>query len=400
LQEIDAFYVDPIEREQWDAILKAMGDKAAAEYPKNGDWDTTLDDMFNAGLKLLKDPHTDYWNPEQTQDMKEEDQGSFVGIGATLSTTTLGVRIKSVFPKSGAKAAGIRIGDIITSADGTSLAGMPLNDAIKRLRGQEGTFVQVGVMRHGRTLPAIKIGRAVVNVPQVLVKMAADRIGYVYLAEFGDKSDEQVIKSVDRLIAQGAKALILDLRGDPGGRVSCVAKIASEFLKNGEPIVSFAHQDMLSQEYITDGDGKFARLPLVVLVDKNSASASEIMAGAMKDLRKGIVVIGSHTYGKGSEQTLIPSEDGLRTLHITINHNLTPKGRSLDAKHDPKTGEEIHTTGGVEPNVVVPVSDKREDQILENIMDEMMQAPVNHPVSDPALKKAIEVLEPLVPIET
>ncbi|HVC09351.1 MAG TPA: S41 family peptidase [Elusimicrobiota bacterium] len=391
LMLMDREYVTPISTSRWDSIISIMEGDAASDYPRTHDWDKTIDFMFKAAVDTLKDPHTNYWNPAQAADFMSQLQGTDVGIGVTFSPDPKGMKVGVVFPGSGAEAAGLQAGDIIVSAGGKSLAGLKAEDMVKLVKGAADTTVSLVVMRGTQTLPAITVTRSAVHVPQTLAKLEASGIGYVYLSQFGDNSANEVLSKVRDLKAQGATSLILDLRGNPGGAVSQVAMIASEFLKDGEPIVTFKHQGE-SQEYVTKGDGKYCELPLVVLVDKNSASASEIMASSMQDLRKGLVVVGTHSYGKGSEQALIPQQDG-RLLHITINHNYRPDGQDIDAKHDPKDGMEIWGTGGVTPNVTVSVTDKQESQILENIFDAMVgQAPKNQ-VQDQALQKAVEILQ-------
>ncbi|MFA6093293.1 MAG: S41 family peptidase [Elusimicrobiota bacterium] len=396
---MDIRFVDPIPTERWDAILKAMGDLMEKEYgkktgkapSKTQDWDVLVDRMLKKAVEELKEPHSWYMDPAQVKAFREEMAGTVTGIGAGVSADPKGMKLDVIYPGSGAEAAGLLAGDVIIKVNGVPMAGHPIDDVIKRVRGDEGTTVNIQVLRNGKPMRPVKVVRKTIEQPNVFSKMAAPKIGYVYLSEFNQKSDEKVLNAMDALRAQGAKSFILDLRSDPGGLVTVVAEILSQFLSDGEAIVAFKHQGQVDSKVIAEGDGRFVEFPLVVLVDDSSASASEIMAAGIQDLRGGPVIIGSRSYGKGTQQIILPQKDG-RALKITENRWYSPHDRHIDAKHDAE-GNEIPGTGGVAPNISVEVPKEQAEKVMEQIVLELTGRPVPEPrVKDPVLEKAVEVL--------
>jgi len=393
LDAIDHVYVEPLSASRWDDILRAMGDTGAKEFGKKSkDWDVVIDHMLQAGFKQLKDPHSEYLDPAQTKAFHEYSNGTFSGIGITLSSHTQGIRVRIAYPGSGAEAAGIKAGDVITWVDGESVAGLAIEDIIKKLKGPADTVVSVKVLREGILSEPISITRTKVVIPKAFSKMAAPGIGYVYFPHFESSVDTLVIDSISRLKSEGARAVILDVRSNPGGDVRMVSSISSEFLKDGDEIVSFQHQGQVDFKNVTDGDGKFAGTPVVVLVDAKSASASEILSGTLQDkLGRPYTIIGSRSFGKGTQQQILPQPNG-RLLKLTQNRWYTPKGRSIDAQKDPD-GREIPGTGGILPNIAVDVSEEQTDKIMNDITLELFERSVPEPrTPDPVLEKAIEVL--------
>ena len=321
---LDIYFVDPISEERWDAIFSAMGGAAKDGYASKYryDWDETVDAMLKAGFVALKEPHSAYMAANEFKEFKDWLSNSDIaGIGAVVEGVPEGAKIRIVIPRSGAAAAGLLPGDVLVSADEVSFAGKSAADIVQKLLGPAGTTVLLAVIRAGAPRPLrIKVARSAFKTPTSFSKMLAGKVGYVYFTHFDLTTDDAVFERIRRLRAQGAKSLILDVRGNPGGIVGVVASIASEFLRNGDDIVSFSHQGFLSEDYRTDGDGEFARLPVAVLVDGGSASASEILSGALQD--HGYAVIGGQTYGKGTEQVVLGLSSG--GLRITENRWYTP----------------------------------------------------------------------------
>ncbi|MFA6091860.1 MAG: S41 family peptidase [Elusimicrobiota bacterium] len=391
---IDIKFVDPISQERWNPILDDMAELAAKEFgTKTKDWDVIIDHMLQKALLDLKEPHSNYLEPKQVKELMEQLSGSVPGIGVLMGKVPEGLGVGLVFPNSGAQEAGLLEGDVIIAVNGSSIKGMDMEKAVELIRGPSGTRVFLRVVRKGRVLkPDFHVERREVELPNVLSKMAAPGIGYIYLMEFGQKSGERVLAAAAALKKQGAKSMILDVRGNPGGIVEVVAAISSEFLKDGDDIVSFKHQGQIAKKAVTVGDGDYCDTPVAVLVDGGSASASEIMAGALQDKRGGYTIIGSRSYGKGTEQAIIGQAND-RALKITENRWYTPEDRNIDAKHTQDTGAEIPGTGGVVPDLEVNVSDKQAEEILKNIQLELLGKPVPAPrAEDPVLKKAVEVL--------
>ncbi|MFA6030240.1 MAG: S41 family peptidase [Elusimicrobiota bacterium] len=400
LMMIDSKFVDPISTERWDAILKDMGDLAEKEYAGKGrNWDTVIDHMLQSAMTALKEPHSVYMDPAQAKMLSDSMSGTLIGIGVGVSSDTKGMKLDTIYPGSGAEKAGLREGDVIVwvrdvgqGKVGRSLAGLKLDDAVKLVRGEEGTIVEVKVLRGSETVGPIPVTRSKVELPNVFSKMAAPGIGYVYLLQFSQKSDERVLGAVRELRGKGAKSVILDVRGNPGGIVQMVASIVSEFFKDGDLIVAFKHQGKTAFQAVTEGNGEFVDVPVVVLVDDGSASASEILSGAIQDKRPGYAVIGSRSYGKGTEQVILPQLDG-RALKITENRWYTPNDRNIAAQADPKTGLEMPGTGGVVPNLTVEVSEDQRGKIMKSIMQDLFgRKQEGERPRDPVLEKAIEVL--------
>jgi carboxyl-terminal processing protease len=393
LVQLDIYFVDPIPPEKWRDIIQEMGLVARSELAEKGaGWDDAIDLMLQKAVSMLKEPHSKYYDEAEYRQFLDEINDEVSGIGASVGPDPKGLKVLAVFPGSGAEAAGVKDGDVVVSVNGKSLKGLGLDKMIQSLRGKPGSVVDLRLLREGRAIPPVRVTRGYISTPIAYAKMAGPGVGYVFLSEFNRKADEKVFTLIDRLKGQGARSLVLDLRGNPGGLVPSVASIASEFLKDGEEIVEFRHQGLLDNKAVTDGDGRYAGLKLAVLVDEGSASASEILAGAIQDKRGGIAIIGSRSFGKGSEQVVLPQREG-RGLKVTENRWYTPGGRNIDANKDPGTGMEIPGTGGIVPDLAVEVSPEQEGKIYDQRFLELLGRAVPEPrVPDPALEKAVEVL--------
>lgn len=384
---LDIYFVDPIAEERWDAIFSAMGGAAKNGYASRyrHDWDKTVDAMLKAGFAALKESHSAYLTSNEWKSFQDwASNADVAGIGAVVEGVPEGAKIRVVVPHAGAAAAGLMPGDVIVSADGASLAGKSRADIVQKLLGPAGTTVVLAVIRAGIPTPLrIKVSRSAFKTPTSFSKMLDGKVGYVYFAQFDLTTDDAVFERIRGLRAQGAKSLILDVRGNPGGVVGVVASIASEFLRNGEDIVSFSHQGLLSEDYRTDGDGEFSRLPVAVLVDGGSASASEILSGALQD--HGYAVIGSQTYGKGTEQVVFGLPSG--GFIITENRWYTPSNRNINGTLD-ADGREIPGTGGITPNSSVTVSEAQAAKIMQDLLDQLYEVPGSGSEPDPVLAEA------------
>ncbi|HAM34832.1 MAG TPA: hypothetical protein DEB40_04505, partial [Elusimicrobia bacterium] len=375
---IDTKFVDPISTQRWDEIIQSMTDIARREYVPGQNWDTIIDHMLQKAVHALKEPHSAYLDPEQAKDFTEDSSGKFSGIGVEGDTHPLGMRLEFVYPDSSARRAGLRGNDVISWVDGRDVKGLRVDKIVELLRGPAGAGVRIKVIRNGRLMGPVKIMREEIEIPNAFKKMASPTIGYIYFSEFREETDKQVFKLIGELRAQGARGIVLDVRGNPGGYVPTVASITSEFLRDGDEIVSFKHQGQVAEKAVTQGDGKFADVPVVVLVDGDSASASEILSGALQDKRRRYTVIGSRSYGKGTQQVIMDQGDG-RMIKITENRWHTPNDRNIDARHDPKTGEEIPGTGGIVPDIIVPVPSEQAAKIAKDIRLELFGRPIPRP---------------------
>lgn len=287
----------------------------------------------------LNDPYSVYFNEEETKEIFETTSGEFGGIGALMSQNreTMIVTMSNVYKDSPADKAGFRNNDILYKVDGEDISGQELNEIVKKVKGEKGTKVTITVLRgEEREEYEATVTRDIIEAQTVTYEMKEDAIGYIRLSEFDQVSLKQFEEALSDLQKQGMQALIVDLRGNPGGNLSTVCGISDLILPEGT-IVSTKERDGQEQVYMSDEEKKL-ELPLSVLVDGASASASEIFAGAVQDHGVG-TIIGTTTYGKGVVQNIFDLRDGT-SLKLTISEYFTPDGRNIDGK-------------GIEPDVEV-----------------------------------------------
>lgn len=277
----------------------------------------------------LGDPHTAFLTPAQADMFSQDLQGSFGGIGVTIGTTDDGfLQVVSLIPGGPAEKSTLAPGDAILEVDGTSVQGMEMTRAISLIRGPAGTTVTL-LARHaqdGRTEQVI-LTRAIIQTPTVDSRMLQSGIAYLRLWEFNDRAADLTHESLVSLLQSQPKGLVLDLRGNPGGYLHIVEKIASEFITDGLIVIERS-SDGRETRHQASGRGIATEIPLVVLVNGDSASASEILAGAVQDHRRGIL-IGQRTYGKGSVQVTERLSDR-SALAVTIRRWYTPADRAID----------------------------------------------------------------------
>ena len=292
-------------------------------------------------LEAFKDPYTVFFEPPQTELQSQQLSGKFGGIGASVRREDDGRIVLSPFPDRPADRAGVREGDVLIKIDDTSITPeMKFEEVTSRLRGEVGTKVKIGIDRSGKQL-AFDITRAEISVPSVtwrLLSQAPD-VGYARLNIFAQTSKDELIKAIADLKKQGAKKLIFDLRDNGGGLLEAAIDVAGQFV-DGKVVIE-KRRDGGPSDFTAEANGAARDLPLVVLVNGGTASASEIVAGAIQDKGRGVLV-GVKTYGKGSVQNVIPLSDG-SSLHVTVAEWLTPKGRQITGK-------------GLQPEVVVELS--------------------------------------------
>ena len=294
--------------------------------------------LYRAMLEALNDPYSQYYTAEELEDLMSDTEGIFYGIGAyvSLDQDTGLHKISDVIKNSPAQEAKLRPNDLVLEADGQSLRGMSLEEAVKLIRGPEGTTVTLTLIREGEPdYLEITIERRKVETPTVEYSMLEDGMAYISVTEFDEITVDQFEQALESAKTEGAKGLILDLRGNPGGMLSSVVKMCKMILPEGM-IVYTEDNAGKRVEYKCDGKNEID-IPLVVLVDMNSASAAEIMTGAIKDHGIGTIV-GTTTYGKGIVQQIIPFRDG-SAVKLTISAYYTPNGNN------------IHGIG-IEPDVV------------------------------------------------
>ena len=293
-------------------------------------------------MESLGDPHTSYMDPQEFEDANAQLSGSYEGIGAWVDTS--GDYLTIVTPMSGSPAekAGLQPGDQVIAIDGEDMTGVTPEAARQKVLGPAGTDVVLTIYREGVDTPFdVTITRSQITVPSVESEMRDDGIAYVRLNTFGDTTSEELETQLKDLMAQNPRGLILDLRNNGGGYLTTAVSVASQFMSDGVVLYE-QYGDGTRDEYDLKKGGLATDIPLVVLVNEGTASASEIVAGAIQDYGRGQLV-GVTTYGKGSVQNWIPLEnDG--AVRITIARWLTPKGRTIDKK-------------GLTPDVVVEMTE-------------------------------------------
>ena len=310
--------------------LEAIEEVIDEYYYKEEDIDTSamIDGMYAGVVDALNDPYSVYYTAEEWNQLMQETEGIYYGIGAYLSidpTTTL-ARISGVIPGTPAEEAGLRENDIIYMVDGESVQGMELTEIVSRVKGEENTVVHLTIVREGETdYLEMDVARSKIESPTVTYEMYDNGVGYIRITEFDDVTVNQFTTAMDSIKEADAKGLILDLRSNPGGSLSAVVDIARQMLPKGL-IVYTEDKNGKREEYTCDGKQEL-QIPLVVLVNGNSASASEIMAGAIKDYGIGML-IGTTTFGKGIVQRILPLTDGT-ALKLTISAYYTPNGNNI-----------------------------------------------------------------------
>ena len=289
--------------------------------------DTThlIDGAINGMVASLEDPHSVYLPPGMFKALREQTEGSFGGIGVTMGFKDKHVKIISVLEGTPGEAAGLRAGDEILAVDGTPTSEMQSEEVAMNIRGEVGTTVVLRILRDGAE-EDYTLTRATIQVPSVRGTMVdGTSIGYIRIASFAEHTGDEFTSEMNRLAGLGMTSLIIDLRENPGGLITSCVAVADRVVPEGT-IVSVVDRD--GHEEVYRSHLKERTYPIAVLIDENSASASEILAGALQDTGAA-TIIGTKSYGKGSVQTVLPlmHEDGLK---LTIAKYATPSGRFID----------------------------------------------------------------------
>jgi carboxyl-terminal processing protease len=291
----------------------------------------------------LNDPYSHYYDPPAYRSFLDQSNPHLSGIGIDVVPDPRGLRVVDVFPHSPAAMAGLAHGDVIVKVGATSLGGHSADFASRLIRGPAGTHVVLTVERGGRS-QVVSLTRANLVVPVAsgsIVTYHGIKIGYVQLTAFTNGSGAELRADVDKVLGEGARALILDLRENGGGLLDEAVNVASIFIPDGT-IVSTAGRSQPRQVYLAKGGAISTAIPMVVLVDRDTASAAEIVTGALQD-RGRAKVVGTHTYGKGVFQEIEPLSNG-GALDITVGEYFTPNGRNLG-------GGGVREGAGITPNV-------------------------------------------------
>ena len=343
----------------WNSVQEKFVDKDDLNYE---------DLVFGAiagMIDALGDPYTVFMSPGDTKKFLEDVSGFFEGVGMEIGIRSEQLQVVAPLEGTPAKRAGLRAGDKIMKIDDTFTRSLSIDEAVSLIRGQKGTIVTLSILREGWDGPKdFEIKRAVIEVPSLEWEMKEGNVAYVKLFQFSEKAERDFQKAVSEFIAQGADRLVLDLRNNPGGFLEVSQALAGWFLERGSVVTTEDFGNGLGEKvYKAKGNALLIEYPIVVLINKGSASASEILAGALRDNR-GIQLVGQQSFGKGSVQELNRLRDG-SSLKVTVAHWLTPNGILIQEK-------------GLVPDVVVEFTDEDFEKEL-----------------DPQLEKAIEIVQTL-----
>ncbi len=294
------------------------------------------------GMLAGLDPHSAYLNPEEFKELQVGTRGEFGGLGIEVGMENGFIKVISPIDDTPAQRAGVKAGDLIIRIDDHPVKGMGLDEAVKLMRGKPGTRITLTIVRDGEEKPLkISIARAVIKVASVKSRMLDDGFGYVRLSHFQSRTTQDMLKAIAKLKAESGgrlKGLVLDLRNNPGGVLNGAVSVSDAFLTNGIIVYTQGRSKSSRLDFTAAPDDVIDGAPMVVLVNGGSASASEIVAGALQD-HKRAVIMGSRTFGKGSVQTIVPV-NGHAAVKLTTARYYTPSGRSIQAE-------------GIEPDIAL-----------------------------------------------
>lgn len=314
-------------------VFTEVYNRVKTDYVEAVDDKKLIEDAVHGMLSRL-DPHSAYLDKQSFNEMRIGTEGQFGGLGIEVTMEDGFVKVVSPIEDTPAAKAGIKAGDLVIRIDNEAVKGMLLNDAVKLMRGKPGTSILLTVVRDGASKPLeISLTRAVIKIKSVKSRMLEPNYGYVRVTQFQANSAKNMNRAIRNLIKENEKSLdglILDLRNNPGGVLPAAVKISDAFLTSGLIVYTEGRASDSQLKYTATPSDIIDGAPLVVLVNGGSASASEIVAGALQDHKRALIV-GTKTFGKGSVQTILPMS-GETALKITTARYFTPKGRSIQAK--------------------------------------------------------------------
>jgi carboxyl-terminal processing protease len=308
--------------ETWQIVERDFYDKTQVDHQK------LIYGAIKGMVDAVGDPYTIYQTPSQREVSDTDLRGSFDGIGIQVDMKDNRLTVVAPIEGSPAEAAGFRPGDIVVEVDGKSLAGKTLNDTVGLIRGQRGTPVTLTVLRQGETEPLqITVVRAEIKLKSVRVRMLDEQVGYVRISSFSASTGTEMVAAIKDLVSQQSRGIVVDVRNNPGGYLSTSVEAAAQFMDPGSIVLYQQSGNGDRKTYRTEGGGTAAQVPVVVLINKGSASASEILAGALRDNRQAMLV-GEKSFGKGTVQNVheLSDKSGLR---VTTAQWLTPAEKPI-----------------------------------------------------------------------
>ncbi len=360
-------------------LLTLFGDvfeRVRADYVEPVSDRDLVDNSLNGMLTGL-DPHSSYMNAKQFRDMQVQTRGEFGGLGLEVTQDNGIIKVIAPIDDTPAARAGMKSGDLILSLDNMSVQGLSLNDAVDKMRGPPGSTIKLLIKREGVEKPLdVSMQREIIKV-QVVKSAMYDGVGYVRLASFNEQTDPGLRSAITKLKAQAGgslKGFILDLRNNPGGLLDQAVDVCDDFIPDGEIVSTRARHSEDSQRWNARGTDLVAGVPMVVLINGGSASASEIVAGALQDHQRAVIE-GSRSFGKGSVQTVIPMKQGDGAIRLTTARYYTPSGRSIQGL-------------GIAPDVPVAETREEETRFLPDHEADLNHALKNEGASSPTTPPA------------
>ena len=315
-------------------------ERVRADYVDDVSDNSLVESAINGMLTSL-DPHSNYLNTKNFNDMKVQTRGEFGGLGIEVSMENGLVKVVSPIDDTPAARAGLKPGDLITHLDGDPVQGMTLPEAVEKMRGPVSSEIKLTIRREGRDPFDVKLIRATIRIQSVRSHIEGDNIGYIRVTTFNEQTDTGLNNAMKNLKQQAGNKLVgvvLDLRNNPGGLLDQAVAVSDAFLEKGEIVSTRGRRGEDAQRYNARAGDIAGGLPVVVLINGGSASASEIVAGALQDHHRAIL-LGTRSFGKGSVQTIIPLP-GHGAMRLTTARYYTPSGRSIQAK-------------GIDPDIIV-----------------------------------------------
>ena len=318
--------------------LNLFGDvfeRVRSDYVEKPD-DAKLIESAISGMLAGLDPHSSYMDPKSFRDMQVETRGEFGGLGIEVTMEDGVIKVVTPIDETPAAKAGILANDLITKIDDDQVQGMTLNQAVEKMRGPVNTKIKLTVIRKGQDKPLeITLSREIIRVRSVRSEVMGDDIGYIRVTQFTEQTTDGLKKAITNIGAKVSqdklKGYILDLRNNPGGLLDQAISVSSAFIQRGEIVSTRGRNPEETQRFSAQGGDLTKGKPLIALINGGSASASEIVAGALQDQRRA-TILGTRSFGKGSVQTIIPLGSGNGALRLTTARYYTPSGRSIQAK--------------------------------------------------------------------
>ncbi|MBI4425133.1 MAG: S41 family peptidase [Elusimicrobia bacterium] len=366
MHSISAFvserYIDPVEREK--LLYAAL-----------------------RGMLGELDPHSQFFDPQEFKKFMEDSEGNFSGIGTVIRRKKPqqdGIFILGVFPESPAKKAGLKARDVIVRIDGKKLLGLGMEQASLLMKGPEGSEINLEIRRYNPKTKdhdtlSFTIKRGEVHTNNMMGKMLDGGKGYIYFDGWQPDTHVEFFRTVDRLKAEGMKELILDLRLNGGGDQRSMLPITASFLAAGETVFAIKNRQGQEQRFMSERDGPYKDMPVKILVNEYTASASEVFSACLQDYKRA-TIIGKQTYGKGVGQSVIPLNNGAG-FKLTMMRWFTPLGRTIDGSAGPL---------GIVPDVVVSVPDVTDMRAVMRVRQQLNRLPAGRAVKDPILERALQ----------